>query len=198
MVVVGVKGGDIMPSGLKCLIEWVFLIQKFYFISNCVPFSLLTHFSYIKLYMHYKWTLYCTIMQVMLKLCLTSMETSNAPSYIVSGQYIGQYNLASYIVLTPKPWKCRTGRWRTHFKKACLIDINRNKNHTRCNASMYHISKKLNYSMPFTRPQGVQNGHIILHDMWLCEEKSRLERQESRMGIILHDIYIWLCKKKVV
>jgi hypothetical protein len=43
------------------------------------------------------------MMQVMLKLCLTSMETSSAPSYIVSGQYIGQYNLASYIVLTPKP-----------------------------------------------------------------------------------------------
>ncbi len=31
MVVVGVKRGDTMPSALKCLIEWVFLVQKIYF-----------------------------------------------------------------------------------------------------------------------------------------------------------------------
>jgi hypothetical protein len=47
------EGGDTMPSALKCLIEWVFLFQKFYFYFKlCFIFSI-NHFSYIKLYMHY-------------------------------------------------------------------------------------------------------------------------------------------------
>jgi hypothetical protein len=191
-----------MPSALKCLIEWVFLIQKIYFYFKLYSIFTINHFSCIKLYMHYnglyvvQWCKWCW--SYVWHLWKRPMHHH----IFVSGQYwlIQYWHHILYWALNPKNVELGD-EWRTHFqqeKKTPLLKSlsyrhqQKQKNHTRCNASMYHISKKLNYSMPFTRPQRGGGSrpewahHSARHvTLWA---KSRLERQESRMGIILHDI----------
>lgn len=73
------------------------------------------------------------------------------------------------------------------------------KNHTRCNASMYHISRKLNYSMPFTRPQQGEGPEWAHHSARTCDFVSK--KQTRKTGVqnghhfAWHNIR-WLCKKK--
>jgi hypothetical protein len=118
MVVVGVKRGDTMPSGLKCLIEWVFLIQKIYFYFKLYSIFTINHFSCIKLYMHYnglyvvQWCKWCW--SYVWHLWKRPMHHH----IFVSGQYwlIQYWHHILYWALNPKNVELGD-EWRTHFQQ---------------------------------------------------------------------------------
>lgn len=107
-----------MPSALKCLIEWVFLIQKIYFYFKLYSIFTINHFSCIKLYMHYnglyvvQWCKWCW--SYVWHLWKRPMHHH----IFVSGQYwlIQYWHHILYWALNPKNVELGD-EWRTHFQQ---------------------------------------------------------------------------------